>query len=96
MQTDVIDQILTMALNPACNCYTAKVSVEVMLNLTQSPQAHTYIVRREVMENMLEICEQKQKMVSEQSSQSQETKEEDVVVLRYDTLFSLSLALVLN
>ena len=96
IQTDAIDQILAIALNPAYDCYTAKVSVDVMLNITQSPQAHTYIVRREVVENMLEICEQKQKMVSEQSLQSPETKKEDVVILRCVNLFSLSLALVLN
>ena len=64
MRTDVIDQILAMAramaLHPAYDIETAKMSVSVIINITQSPETHTYIVRKEVMEKMLEICEQKE------------------------------------
>ena len=59
MRTDVIDQVLAMALHPLSDCQTAKVSVDVILNLTESPETHIYIVRKEVVESMLEICEQK-------------------------------------
>ena len=61
MRRDVIDQLLAMALHPAYDIHTAKVSMDMMLNLTQSPETHTYIIRREVVERMLEICELKQK-----------------------------------
>ena len=60
-RTDVVDQILAMALHPAyADCKTAIESVETILNLTQSPETHTYIVRREVLEKLLEICMLKQ------------------------------------
>ena len=86
MRTDVIDQILAMALHPAYDCLTAKVSVDVIINVTQSPETHKYIVRREVVENMLEICELRHKKVSERSSQSEQGEKEDsmaVYVLKY-------------
>ena len=75
MKTDIIDQILAMALHPAYDCYTAKVSVDVLLNLTQCPLTHAYIVRREVVENMLEICGQ--------SPQSEQERKDNAVILRY-------------
>ena len=86
MKTDVIDQVLAIALHPAYDCYTAKVSVELILNLTQSPETHTYIIRREVVETLLEVCEKRHKMIDLQSSQSRRGKKEDpmmVNVLRY-------------
>ena len=86
MKTDVIDQVLVIALHPAYDCYTAKVSVELILNLTQSPETHTYIIRREVVETLLEVCEKRHKMINLQSSQSRRRKREDpmmVNVLRY-------------
>ena len=86
MKTDVIDQVLVIALHPAYDCDIAKVSVELILNLTQSPETHAYIIRREVVERLLEICEKRHKMVNLQSSQSRQKKKEDPVmvnVLRY-------------
>lgn len=86
MKTDVIDQVLVIALHPAYDCDIAKVSVELILNLTQSPETHAYIIRREVVETLLEICEKRHKMVDLQSSQSRQKKKEDPVmvnVLRY-------------
>jgi hypothetical protein len=60
-RTDVVDQILAMALHPAyADCKTAIESVETILNLTQSPEIHAYIIRKEVLEKVLKICELKQ------------------------------------
>ena len=83
MRTNVINQLLAMALHPAYNCQTARVSANMIQCLTQSPEAHAYIARKEVVESMLEICEQKQKIVSnQQSSQSQQRKKEDPMVVK--------------
>ena len=68
-RTDIIDQVVAIALHPVYDCSTAVVSMEIFLNLTLSPEAHTYIVRKEVLENMFEICEQRHKALNEQSSQ---------------------------
>ena len=89
IRTDVIDEILAIALHPAFDCYAAKLSVDVLLNLTESPEAHTYIIKRENLKKMLEICERKQIMVREQTSQSLQGKKEDPMVanvLKYVTL----------
>ena len=81
MKTDVIDQILAIALHPTYDCKMAYVSASIFLNLTQSPEAHTYIVRREVVEKMLGMCELKQKMVSEQTSQSRQGEKDDPIAV---------------
>ena len=81
MRKDVTDQVLAMALHPAYDYETAIVSVSLILCLALSPEAHTHIVWREVVENMLEICDLKQKMIGEQSWQSQERKVEDPIVV---------------
>ena len=47
-RTEVINQILAMALHSAFDCRVAKMSIDVIINLTQSPETHTYIVRREI------------------------------------------------
>ena len=89
MGMNIINQILSIALSPACNCYTAKVSVEIILNLTQSPEAHAYIARSEVVENLLEICEQRHKIIDQQLAQGQQINKEDpmvVNVLKYVTI----------
>ena len=84
MRTDVIDQILAMALHhSAYDCFTAILSMQIILNLTQSPETHTFIVRREVVEKMLEICEQRHRMITEQSSQTlnqQAVKEDSIMI----------------
>ena len=81
MKTDVIDQVLAIALHPAYDCDTAKVSVELILNLTQSPETHTYIIRREVVETLLEVCEKRHKMINLQSSQTHQRKKEDPMMV---------------
>ena len=67
-RTDVIDQTLAMAVHPAYDCKVAIVSVTTILCLAQSPESHVYSTRKEVVENMLEAREQKQKIVSDQQS----------------------------
>ena len=81
MRTDVVDQMLAMALHPAYDCKMAVVSVTTIQSLTQSLEAHVYIARTEVVENMLEVCEQKRKIISEQSLQYQQRKKEDPAVV---------------
>ena len=100
MRTDVIDEILAIALHPAYDCKMTLVSASIFLNLTQSPETHVYIVRREVVEKMLEMCELKQKIVAKQVL-SQGEQEDPMAVngLKYVTitsLYSLSLSLSLS
>ena len=81
-----MDQTLAVALNPAYDCKVAYVSASIFLNLTQSPEAHAYIVRREIIEKLLEMCELKHKMVSERSSRSRQGEKDDpiaVIALKY-------------
>lgn len=83
MKADVIEQILAIALHPAYDCYTAKVSVETILNLTQHPESHAHIVRKEFIDTMLEMSEQRYKMISQQSAQTlnlQGRKEDPMVI----------------
>ena len=77
MRTDVIDQILAMALHPAYNCNDATISVCVILNLTQSPETHTYIIRREVVEKLIKVYELRHKMANERLSQTQQGQKKD-------------------
>ena len=66
MRTDVIDQILAMALLHPRITIT---SVTMIVCLTHSPETHAYIARKEVVKCMLEICEQK---YNDQSSHTQQ------------------------
>jgi hypothetical protein len=88
MRTDVVDQTLAIAMHPSYDCKTAIVSASMILCLAQSPGAHAYIAKKEVIESMLKICELKQKMVSEQQSSGsfQGEKEDPMAVnaLKYD------------
>ena len=79
-RTDVIDQVLAIALHPACACLTAAVAVSMILCLTQSPETHNFITWRDVVGKMLEICELTQKKINEQSSLSRPIKEDPAVV----------------
>ena len=81
--TDIIDQTLAMAPHPNCDL---SVPMTMIVNLSQAPEAHSCIARRDVVEKMLEMCEQKEKITNEQSSQSQQEKKEDpmkVNLLKY-------------
>ena len=89
MRKDIIDQMLAIALHPVYDCRTARMSVEMIFSLTQSPETHIYIIWKEVVEKMLEICELRHKMVIQQSSQSQQRKKEDLMkvnILKYVTV----------
>ena len=78
-RADVVDQTLAVALHPLCECDTAMVSVNMIQNLTQSSETHVSIVRKEVVEKMLEI----QKMFDEQlSAQSSSEDRVGVSVLK--------------
>ena len=81
MRTDVIDQILAIAMHPACNCKEAKISVEMIVNLAHSLETHPYIVTREIAEKLLEVCDRRQKMITQQSTLSQQRKKEDLMIL---------------
>ena len=71
--------MLAMALHPTYgDRKTAIESVETILNLTQSPDTHKYIIRREVLEKVLEICEMK-----EINSQPQQEDTMIVSALKY-------------
>ena len=82
VRRDVIDQILAIATHPAYDCYTAKVSVEMITNLAHSPETHPYIVTREIAEKLLEVYDQRQKMVIQQSTLSQQRKKEDLTIIK--------------
>ena len=89
--TDVIDQILAMAPHPSCDL---SVPVTMIVNLSQALEAHSCIARREVVEKMFEMCDQKQKITSnKQSSQSEQEKKDDpmkVNLLKYVAVNSSS------
>ena len=92
-RADVINQMLAMALHPAYDSKIAKMSVEMIFGLTQSPKTHIYCIQREIVEKMLEVCKQRHKMVIQQSSQSQQRMKEDLMkvnVLKYVTVPSPS------
>ena len=82
-RTDIIDQILAIALHPLCECRTAMVSVTVIVNLIESPKAHVSIIRKEVVEKMLQIHELQQRMVEEPSAQDPLEDLSEISVLKY-------------
>ena len=69
-------------MHPAYDIETAKMSVSVIINITQSPETHAYIVRKEVMEKMLEICEQKEKVANEKSLHQQGENEDGLMAVK--------------
>ena len=85
-------------MHPAYDIETAKMSVSVIINITQSPETHTYIVRKEVMEKMLEICEQKEKAANEKSLHQQGENEDGLMavkVLKYVYICHCPLCIIL-
>lgn len=90
MKPLVIDQILAMAMHSSYDSEKAQVPISVLINVTQSPKAHRFIVREGVVKKMLQVCELKQTMISEQQlSQSQQGEEGDpmeINVLKYVTI----------
>ena len=68
-------------MHPAYDCDTAHTSVEVIVNLAQSPKTHPYIVTREIAEKLLEVCDQRHKMTIQQSTLSQQRKKKDLMIV---------------
>jgi hypothetical protein len=87
MKPLVIDHILEMAMHSSYDSEAAQVPMCVLLNVTQSPRAHRFIVREGVVKKMLQVCELKQTMISEQQlTQSQQGEKKDpmeITVLKY-------------
>jgi hypothetical protein len=87
MKPLVIDQLLAMAMHSSYDCEAAQESMGVLINVTQSPRAHRFIIREGVVKKMLQVCELKQTMISEQQlTQSQQGEKKDpmeITVLKY-------------
>ena len=96
MRPLVIDQILAMAMHSSYDSEAAQVPMSVLINVTQSPKAHRFIVRKGIVKKMLQVCELKQTMIGEQQlSQSQQGKEDPmaITILKYIITISSSLFL---
>ena len=65
MRTDVIDQILAMACCSHYKLITPLVSVNMIMCLAQSPGAHPYLVRTEVIEDLLKMHTLREKLNNE-------------------------------
>ena len=87
MRADVIEQALAIAMHPDSDCDTAIVSASMILGISQSPETHVYIIRKEVMEKMFEMCELKCKTISEQSHQRKKEDPMAATALKYVTTF---------
>ena len=66
MRTDVIDQILAMACCSDYKVLVTIVSVNMIMCLAQCPTTHPYLVRSEVIEDLLKVCTLRQKLDNEQ------------------------------
>ena len=66
MRTDVSDQVLALACCPRYKALVALVSVNMIVCLAQSPGAHPYLVKTEVIEDLLKIHTVRQKLDNEQ------------------------------
>ena len=96
MRPLLIDQILAMAMHSSYDSEAAQVPMGVLINVTQSPKAHRFIVREGVVKKMLQVCELKQTIIGEQQlSQSQQGGEDPVAItiLKYVITISSSLFL---
>ena len=96
MRPLLIDQILEMAMHSSYDSEAAQVPMGVLINVTQSPKAHRFIIREGVVKKMLQVCELKQTIIGEQQlSQSQQGGEDPVAitVLKYVITISSSLFL---
>lgn len=80
MRRDVVDQTMAIALHPVYDCKTAIVSASLILCLTQSPEAHVHLARKELVKDMMEMCALKRKMVMESLPQPQGEKEDPMSI----------------
>ena len=72
MRTDVIDQVLAIACCSNYKIIGPIVSVNMIMCLAQSPGAHPYLVRTEVIEDLLKIRTLREKVVVEQPPEEKE------------------------
>ena len=54
-RSDVVDQVLAIALHPASDCNVTIECAGFVMNLAQSSDAHPFLVRTEVAEDMLRM-----------------------------------------
>ena len=73
----MIDQTMGIALHPSYDCKTAIVSASLILCITQTPEAHPYLAKSEIVESMLEMCDLKHEMVIERETRSTQGESED-------------------
>ena len=67
-RSDVIDQVLAIALHPAYDCNITIQCAGFVMNLAQSPDAHPYLIRTEVMEDMFKMNKQSRDQGVEQAA----------------------------
>ena len=65
---DIVDQVLAIALHPAYDCNVTIQCAGLVMNLTQSPNAHPYLIRTEVIEDMLKMNKQSKDRGEEQAA----------------------------
>lgn len=65
---DVVDQVLAIALHPAYDCNITIQCAGLVMNLAQSTAAHPYLIRTEVIEDMLKMNKQSQDRGEEQTA----------------------------
>ena len=65
-RTDIIDQILAIACGTNDDFTVNLVSVNMIMCLALSPGAHSYLVRTNVINDLLKICASREKVASEQ------------------------------
>ena len=72
MRADVIDQILAIAYHSDYIIIAPILSVNMIMNLAQSPGAHPYLVRTEVIEDLLKIHTVREKLAVERPPEKKE------------------------
>jgi hypothetical protein len=77
MRADVIDQTLAIACCSDYSIIAPIVSVNMIMCLAQSPGAHPYLVRTEVIEDLLKICTLREKTVDKRPPEASTEEKED-------------------
>ena len=77
MRSDAIDQMISLAFMPITVVNTAELLALFILNLAQSPQTHPHLVKPTIVEGLLDVCDLKCKLISEQSPMQGQAHQED-------------------
>ena len=72
MRADVINQILAIACHSDYSIIAPILSVNMIMCLAQSPGAHPYLVRTEVIEDLLKIHTVREKLAVERPPEKKE------------------------